>query len=168
MVDNILEFNRAEFSNCRNWRYTLFRRWNFNTDAKYCMFIGLNPSTADEVTQDPTVTRCCQYAQDWGFDGLCMTNIFAYRATDPKVMKQQDDPVGVDNDKWLIKCGKSADLVVAAWGTHGAYRNRGVEVMELFDKYQINLHALKLTQDGHPGHPLYLKSSLKPFMLEVS
>ena len=158
MVDKI-----AEFSTCRKWRYTLWRRWNFNSDSRYCMFIGLNCSTADEKQNDPTVARCCQYAKDWGFDALCMTNIFAYRATDPKVMKQQDDPVGVDNDKWLIECGRNADLVIAAWGTHGAYRERGLEVAEMLDAHGIKLHALKKTKSGFPSHPLYLKSDLKPF-----
>ena len=68
------------------------------------MVIGLNPSTADEVTDDPTVRRCINYAKAWGYAGLCMTNLFAYRATDPVVMKAVAEPIGPDNDRYLAEC----------------------------------------------------------------
>lgn len=80
------------------------------------MFVGLNPSTADESKDDNTIRRCVAYAKEWGFDGLCMTNLFAYRATDPKVMLAQADPVGEGNDQVLLDLSKSAGMVIAAWG----------------------------------------------------
>jgi len=122
------------------------------------MVIGLNPSTADEVNDDPTVRRCINYAKDWGFAELCMTNLFAFRSTDPKRMKSEDDPIGPDNDRNLVQLARDAGVVVAAWGTHGAHLGRGLAVAKMIG----NLSYLKLTQTGYPAHPLYLPSSLKP------
>ena len=80
----------ATFSECRKYRYTLWRRWDGLFASGYAMFIGLNPSTADETNDDPTIRRCIGYARDWGYGGLCMTNLFAFRATLPKNMKAVD------------------------------------------------------------------------------
>lgn len=122
------------------------------------MFIGLNPSTADEVNDDPTVRRCIGYARRWGYGGLCMTNIFAYRATDPAVMKAHPAPIGEENDRYLLGCAAGAGVVVAAWGTHGAHMGRGDQVRRMLPA----LLCLKSTQGGFPSHPLYLRKDLRP------
>ena len=146
----------ARFSDCRAYRYTLHRIWN---EAKpYCMFVGLNPSTADEVQNDPTVRRCIGYAIDWGFGGLVMTNIFAFRATDPNVMKAHREPVGPRNNYWLKKVSANAGLTLCAWGNHGHHLGRSAEVVRLL----TDPHCLKITGTGEPSHPLYLKKDLKP------
>ena len=150
----------AKFSPCRAYRYTLWRIWD--KSKPYAMFIGLNPSTADEVNDDPTVRRCINYSRDWGYGGLCMTNIFAYRATDPKNMISFPSPIGPRNNFWLKKSSKKAGIIVAAWGTKGEYKNRGSEVIELID----NLQCLRITKDGHPQHPLYLSKNIKPIKFE--
>jgi hypothetical protein len=147
----------ATFSPCRTYRYSLWRRWGAPSDG-YAMFIGLNPSTADEIADDPTVRRCIAFARDWGYGALCMTNIFAFRATDPEVMKASASPVGPMNDATLLELSRNAGVVVAAWGTHGAFLNRDTHVRELIP----NLTCLKKTKYGFPGHPLYLKKSLVP------
>jgi hypothetical protein len=123
------------------------------------MFVGLNPSTADEVDNDPTVTRCINYAQNWGYGGLIMSNLFAWRDTDPRAMKAAQEPIGPENDTWLARLAAEAGLVVAAWGVDGRHRGRGDQVARLLAG---QLHYLKLTKDGHPSHPLYLKKTLKP------
>lgn len=150
----------AEFSPCRRYRYTLWRHWTGASEAGrgYAMFIGLNPSTADEVRDDPTVRRCVGFARAWGFDALCMTNLFAYRATDPKQMLAEDDPVGRDNDQHLAVVAARARIVVAAWGAHGTHRDRHLRVKAMLP----DLHYLKLTKAGQPGHPLYLRGDLRP------
>ncbi len=125
-------------------------------------FIGLNPSTADEVEDDPTITRCINYAKKWGYGGLFMLNIFAYRATDPKDMKAAPDPVGVDNDAYILRVADKAGLIVAAWGNHGGYLERGREVCQLLADRKI--HCLGITKAGMPKHPLYLKADLKPVL----
>ena len=146
----------ATFSPCRTFRYSLWRRWE--GEEGIVMFIGLNPSTADEIENDRTVNRCISFAKSWGYAGLCMTNLFAFRATDPAVMLAAPAPIGPDNDRYLLEYAAQANLVVAAWGTDGAHLNRDRDVRRLLR----NLHYLRLTKEGHPGHPLYLPGILKP------
>lgn len=146
----------AIFSECRTYRYALMREW-LSGDG-YAMFIGLNPSTADETNDDPTIRRCISYAKAWGYGGLLMANAFAYRATDPRVMMAATDPVGKLNDIHIRTFADHAGVVVAAWGAHGAYRERDAQVRALVP----SLHYLRLTKDGHPGHPLYLPKTLTP------
>ena len=150
----------AVFSEDRKYRYFLLRVWDRRKPK--CVFIGLNPSTANEVQNDPTVTRCRNYARFWGYGGLHMLNIFGFRATDPKVMKTQEDPNGDENDHWLVKISKNAGIVICAWGTHGAYRERGKEVISMLDNAGVALHCLGETKDGFPKHPLYLRADAKP------
>lgn len=151
----------ALFSPCRRWRYLLWRRWDEN--APVCAFIGLNPSTADELANDPTVTRCINYAKAWGFGSLWMLNLFAFRATDPKVMKAQAGAaVGPRNDEYLIAAGKRADVVVAAWGCHGTFRDRELTVRRMMWASGVELSCLRETKGGHPQHPLYLPGDLTP------
>lgn len=154
----------CEFSDCRRYRYTWKLIWD--RELPPVAFIGLNPSTADELRPDPTVRRCIGYAKAWGYGGLIMLNLFAFRATDPRDMKAQDDPVGPANDEMLINVvmfdvQDNGGIVVAAWGAHGTWKNRAAGVRAMFEEDGI-LHYLKLTKDGHPGHPLYLKGDLKP------
>jgi hypothetical protein len=89
---------------------------------------------------------------------MVMTNIFAYRATDPNVMKAQEEPVGSENDKWLEKIAKDASLRVAAWGNHGEHMGRGLAVKELLRPY--NLKCFRVTKKGQPEHPLYMPKSI--------
>lgn len=145
----------ATFSECRRYRYTWSHHWAV---GKCVQFIGLNPRTADENVSDPTIRRCTRFAKDWGYAGIVMTNLFAFRATDPNVMKQADDPVGAHNDDWLQRIASDAGVVIAAWGTHGAHLDRHAHVRRLLPQ----LHSLRLTKDGFPGHPLYLPASLTP------
>jgi hypothetical protein len=125
------------------------------------MFVGLNPSTADETSDDLTLTRCNNYAKSWGYGGVCMANLFAFRATEPSDMKASDDPIGAENNKWLKKLAKEAALVVAAWGNDGSYLERSEQVKELLP----NLYCLKLNKSGEPAHPLYQAARLKPVPL---
>ena len=150
----------ANFSTCRNYRYALWRTWD---KAKpYVMFVGLNPSTADENYDDPTIIRCINSARAWGFGGLCMTNLFAFRATQPAALMKAKNPVGDANDRWLSKLSKETELVVAAWGNDGLFLNRANVVAKTLP----NLHCLKINKSGAPAHPLYLKKGLEPILYE--
>lgn len=146
----------AVFSPDRVHRYGLWRIWD--DDLPKVLFIGLNPSTADEFKNDPTIRRCIGYAKDWGYGGYIMGNIFGFRATDPKVMKAAKDPIGPKNNEWLLKLHNEADLTIGAWGNHGEFMNRGKDIVNLIP----NLKCLKITGKGYPSHPLYLKKSLIP------
>lgn len=159
----------AIFSPCRKYRYALRRIFDQERFEKEgaCTFICLNPSTADETTDDPTVRRCINYAREWGYPAFIMLNIFAFRATDPEEMKRQDEPVGIDNNKHIIDICKQSGIVVAAWSNHASHMNRGHEVELLLSHYNIELHCLKINSSSRlPAHPLYLKKSLKPKLLK--
>jgi len=149
------DINGAMFSPCRTYRYTLWRWWE--DVLPYAMFIGLNPSTADETKDDPTVRRCIRFARDWGYGGLLMTNMFAIRATDPKVMLAHPEPIGPKNDHWLKKTAKDAGIVVAAWGIHGKHMSRDEHILKMLPQ----VHHLGLTKAGIPKHPLYLRADTK-------
>lgn len=146
----------AVFSECRRYRYALWRIWD--EDIPYAMFICLNPSTADEKKDDPTVRRCVGFARSWGYGGVCVTNLFAYRSTDCRALRRVQDPVGPENDEWLQRLAREVGIIVAAWGNHGSYRGRDREVIGMFP----SLSCLELTKRGQPRHPLYLKSDLEP------
>lgn len=148
----------SRWSPDREYRYTLWRTWN--PDLPVCQFIGLNCSTADDHQLDPTVRRCIGYSKAWGYGSLCMTNLFAFRATDPRVMLAHDEPVGEMNDYWLRWIAKDAGLIVCCWGCHGTHRNRATDAVALLRWY--GLKCLRLTKDGHPAHPLYLPKDLTP------
>ena len=124
----------------------------------------LNPSTADENVFDPTVRRCFGYALTWGFSSMEVVNIFALRSTDPKALYAEPDPIGPRNDREILAAAKRAELVVAAWGTHGKHLDRGNTVANLLHTTNNTppLVALKVTAAGHPGHPLYLPASIEP------
>lgn len=156
------EIRTTEFSSCRKYRYHLTQVWD--NSKSNLIWLLLNPSTADEVKNDPTVERCEKRARMWGFGGVEVFNIFAYRATDPQDMRNASDPVGPDNDYWMRNFAlKSRDTTaVVAWGDHGKYMNRGEHVLELLKEHKAKFKALKINSSGHPSHPLYLSYKLKP------
>lgn len=151
----------ALFSNDREYRYKLWREWDVSKPT--VAFIMLNPSTADETTLDPTCRRCKGFAQEWGFGKLVVGNIFALRSTEPENLYDHPDPVGPENDRHIREIADEAEFVVAAWGNHGALHNRGPEVAWQLDALQTcDLRALGVTQEGHPGHPLYQPGDTDP------
>ncbi|MBX9604644.1 MAG: DUF1643 domain-containing protein [Gammaproteobacteria bacterium] len=157
------------FSKDRLHRYL----WRFDWDDKPpLVVIGLNPSTADENVTDPTVTRCIRYAQSWGHGSLWMMNLFAFRATDPRVMKAAADPIGPDNGRHLLECCAYAvrlygGKVLGAWGNHGTFMNRSREVLQLLKQNaSVPVYALRVTKANQPQHPLYLPANLAPFVFQ--
>lgn len=147
--------NTAKFSKCRKYRYALWRTWDESKD--YVMFVGLNPSTADETTDDRTLQKCINYSKSWGSGGVCMANLFAFCAINPSDMKAAKYPIGSENNKWLKNLAKNAGLVVAAWGNHGSYLGRSKQVVKLLPK----MYCLKMNNSGEPAHPLYQGANLK-------
>lgn len=162
------------FSEDRRYRYVLWREWDIDSltgcsddlahPDKFLMVIGLNPSTADEDHDDPTLRKCIGFAKRWGFGALCMTNLFAFRATQPKDMKMEADPIGPDNDASLLRCAAEAGMILAAWGKDGKHLKRDAEVINLLMAH--DLKVLKLNQDLSPMHPLYVPYETKPFSMD--
>jgi hypothetical protein len=150
----------AYFSDDRVYRYWLSREWGPVVNP--LVVIGLNPSTADETQDDPTIRRCIRFATDWGHDALYMLNLFAYRSTDPRALRSIADPIGPDNDITLrVMCEHRR--VLAAWGTHGTLGHRCYMAKPLLKGVAgIDLVTLGLTKEGHPKHPLYIAASTQP------
>ncbi|WP_298851855.1 DUF1643 domain-containing protein [uncultured Ruegeria sp.] len=150
----------AVYSDCEMYRYSLTRIWD--PEGKRALFVMLNPSTATEVQNDPTVERCERRARALGFGAFQVTNIFAWRDTDPHKMRAATDPVGPENDRAILDGVQWADQIIAAWGTHGAHLERGPAVETLLRETGQPLFHLGLTKDGHPKHPLYIAYTQQP------
>ena len=149
----------AVYSDCEAYRYSLERVWG---DGPRVAFVMLNPSTATELQNDPTVERCERRARALGFGGFAVGNIFAYRATDPKVMRGVADPVGPENDASILGMAEVATQVVCAWGTHGLHLGRGAAVEGLLRRVGVPLYHLGLSLGGLPKHPLYIGYGVQP------
>lgn len=156
----------AEYSDCEVYRYTLTRIWD--AQAPRAAFVMLNPSTATEVQNDPTVERCERRARALGYGAFRVLNIFAFRATDPRVMRAAADPVGPGNDAAIRAALPWADRVICAWGTHGAHLDRGAQVAAMLRGAGAGLWHLGLSKAGHPKHPLYIGYEVQPQPWEVS
>ena len=150
----------AEISACEKFRYALWRTWG--PSERRVAFIGLNPSTADATDDDQTIKRCVDFAQRWGFDGLFMLNLFAFRSTFPKVMMNAPDPIGPENNAKLKSYLEKCDTVVACWGNDGLFKFRDWHVRHLVNRA---VHCLGKTNGGNPRHPARLaaKTPLEVF-----
>lgn len=145
----------AELSPCGRYRYLLTR--TLPTGRGVCLFVMLNPSTADHTIDDQTIRQCLGFTETWGYRRLEVVNLFAWRATMPRDMYAAIDPIGPDGDEWILRAARSANLIVCAWGEHGRHRGRGDDVRALLRDHSHAVHHLGLTK-GHrqPRHPLYL------------
>jgi hypothetical protein len=138
------------------YRYLLWRRW---TDASSVLFVMLNPSTADARRDDPTIRRCIGFARAWGFGGVEVVNLFAWRATDPRELRRAADPIGPDNDRAIAKAAARNHAIIAAWGVHGALLERDRQVAVLLAGARV--HCLARTGNGAPRHPLYVRAAVR-------
>ena len=186
----------AVISACGTYRYRLWREWrNHPAPAQWdlwteddgspcvdgageqlgeplaCVFVMLNPSTADGEEDDPTIRRCVGFAKSLGFDRLEVINLFAFRATNPAELLKlghADEPWGVDNEAHVARALHLAGMIVCAWGAHGGHLGQGETMLGWLERHNYReapIAALALTQHGHPRHPLYLPShpTLVPF-----
>ncbi|MDJ0596460.1 MAG: DUF1643 domain-containing protein [Pleurocapsa sp. MO_226.B13] len=142
-----------------DYRYLLWREWD--TQSKTVSFIMLNPNSADAEINDPTITRCINFALSWGYGRLEVVNLFAYRTSKPSLLKQVTEPIGKDNDRFILESVNRSDRVILAWGNHGTWRKQDLYTLELL-KNQNHLYSLGITKKGCPRHPLYLCSNTKP------
>ena len=150
----------AVYSDCERYRYTLTRTWD--EGAGRVLFIMLNPSTATEVQNDPTVERCERRARALGYGAFRVCNIFAYRATDPRDMRAQADPIGPENDAAIRDSLSWTQDTIAAWGSHGEHMGRGNAMAALLREAGVQAQHLGLTKGGQPKHPLYIGYKVQP------
>jgi len=149
--------NQCIFSPCRKYRYLLRHGWEELFPENAILWIGLNPSTADESQLDPTLRRIKGYSIREGFNCFYMANLFGFRSTDPSGLREVDDPTGEGNDAAILQAAGKCKMIVAAWGGHGKYLDRARQVVELLSGRE--LLCLSKTSSGEPGHPLYLPAS---------
>lgn len=147
----------AELSGCRLYRYRLTRIWTGDENGpRMVNFVMLNPSTADDLQDDPTIRRCIRFAKDWGYDGLHVTNLYALRATDPRRLKEVDDPYGIQNSAHLTSVAARAARVVVAWGNRAPMDfSLGVAISLRRISREGVIYCLGITKKGQPVHPLY-------------
>jgi hypothetical protein len=165
----------AVFSECRGYRYTLWREW---ADGPRIAFVMLNPSTADAEFNDPTVERCERRAERTGYGAIDVVNLFAWRSTDPKVLPYQSDPVGPANDDAIRNVARSASRVVVGWGNTwkkqtrwwatSPTRGRDRAVLAILIDLGVPIYCLGINGDGSPKHPLYLRDSAPYLPFDVS
>lgn len=150
----------ATFSPDRKYRYNLKR--DLGPDTRPCLFIMLNPSTADEVNDDPTIRRCINFAKTWGYGKLIVCNLFAIRATKPDVILKTNNPTGPGNDAAIQGAIQyvvdNNGIVVCAWGAFGEYKNQGARVLQMIKNANAPAFFLAKTKTNQPSHPLYLKA----------
>ena len=152
----------AVISPCGRYRYLLTRRWDDDPKAKRCLFIMLNPSTADATEDDPTIKRCIGFAKREGAGELRVANLYAYRATEPADLflaaKRGEDVIGIDNGSRLSSEVFLADLIICGWGNHGKRGEAWRRAVYQLDQHRKPGFALAETKSGQPWHPLYVKS----------
>jgi hypothetical protein len=153
----------AEFSPCRRYRYLLKRIWR--PSLQFVAFVGFNPSTADEIYDDPTIRRCVGFARSWGYGGVHMLNLFAWRSTKPEGLFDTLDPVGPDNYLYLgaMRRDPACGAIVCAWGVNGEWLTSGCGRRDLqLLNYLGKPLCLGQTKRGFPRHPLYVAATTKP------
>ena len=151
--------SEALYSDCELYRYALTRIWS--DEAPRLSFVMLNPSTADERRNDPTIARCEARARRAGYGGFRVVNLFAFRATDPRELRRAADPVGPGNDAALAEAVGWADALLLGWGRHGALAGRGELVARALRAAGGDLRCLGVNMDGSPRHPLYVGNAVE-------
>lgn len=147
------------------YRYALTRDWFPKTDRSgHVLWIMLNPSTADADVDDPTIRRCQAFARAWGFDGITVVNLYAYRSTDPKALRTVADPIGEANDDVIESYFGALGVgrVVCAWGANPMAAKRVPRIKALARDADRALWVLGTTKDGQPQHPLYISATREP------
>jgi hypothetical protein len=154
----------AVFDTSGRYRYSLWRAWSAYHPR--IVFILLNPSTADEQRNDPTIRRCIGFARAWNFGSVDVVNLFAYRATDATELFKVSDPIGEENNHFLMQAVERCSTVALGWGTGGTLLDRNHQVISLLAGKK-DVHCLGITKNGQPRHPLYVKgdTTLVPFIV---
>ncbi|MBV8377104.1 MAG: DUF1643 domain-containing protein [Verrucomicrobia bacterium] len=150
----------CNFSVDRRYRYALRHTWEPLLRPKFCTWVGLNPSIADEHQLDPTLRRIRAFSAAWGYNGFIVTNLFALVSTDPNRLYTAPDPVGRENDFFISKAAQESTEIIAAWGALGGFQNRCQVVLAILADSTVM--CLKETKEGYPSHPLYVAGSTTP------
>lgn len=147
----------ARFSECRKYRYALWRRWDWQGFGNQVMFIGLNPSTADERDNDLTISKCIGFAKRWGYGGIVMMNLYPFCTTYPTELLAAREPTNPANHEAFGYYRTHVGLVVAAWGALETKQRPRMQWQSTIHDVQHAIaqpiYCLGRTQDGSPRHP---------------
>ena len=152
--------NECVFTSDRRYRYLLKHSCSPLFEPKFCTWICANPSFAAETELDSTLTRIRAFSLAWGYNGFIMANVFALVSTDPKGLFAVEDPVGPENDRFILEAIQQTKVVIAAWGVIGRYQNRCEAVWNMIAEFRPL--CLRETKEGFPGHPLYVPTETQP------
>ena len=155
-MKNLFEDNGAIFSDDRKYRFVLWRKWD--KTKPMIMFIGLNPSTANENHDDPTIRRVVGFARKWGYGGVYMLNLFTYVSAYPAELTKCEDPLLMADHYLEVFCHK-AELIVFAWGNFPEAVERSRRMQFLFP----SARCFGKNKNVSPKHPLYLPGSAQLF-----
>lgn len=144
----------AQFDATGQYRYQLTRHWDDTRPG--LAFIMLNPSYADHQQDDPTLRRCTRLAQQWQYGSLIVVNLFAYCTASPPVLKTVDEPIGKENNRFILQGCQTAEHILLAWGNWGSLHDRDRTVLKLVAPYRDRLYCLAINRTGQPRHPLYV------------
>jgi len=150
----------AVYSPCKSYRYSLTR--SHAKATKSLLFILLNPSTATELKNDPTVARCQKRSELLGYNSFIVCNLFAFRTKNPEIMKNHFEPIGPDNHQIIKESLKIADQVICGWGNHGAHLDQSEKVLKIIATFGKHAYHLGLTKSHQPKHPLYMSYNQEP------
>jgi len=167
--NTLFQQSTAQYSDCENYRYFLRRNWD--SDKPVICFLMLNPSTATEIDNDPTIERCQRRAMTMGYGSMIIVNLFPYRMTDSKLLHTVDDLHGditLANEK-IVDAVTESDMTVCGWGSHALALPRAKEVIAMLKDANVSerVMCLQVNQDGNPQHPLYIKYSQKPLPYSI-
>lgn len=160
----LIQHSEAEFSACEKYRYRLTRTWQESLPG--IAFLMLNPSTADEMVNDPTIERCQRRAIEYGYGKMVIINLFPYRETDSQLLSSIPDLYGdiATTNQHILDVVHECQQTIAGWGSHPMAMARAKEVYQLLAEHGLTsrLFALEVNADGNPKHPLYIAYSAKP------
>jgi hypothetical protein len=160
----LLQQSEAHFSDCEKYRYWLRRDWDLSLEA--ISFLMLNPSTADEIDNDPTIERCQRRAIAMGYGSMIIVNLFPFRMTDSTQLNTVYDLLGdtKESDESILRAAQASALIVCGWGKHPLAAPRGQAVLTMLKKsnLQDKVRCLQLNADNSPQHPLYIAYAKQP------
>lgn len=147
----------AIISECGKYRYRLERKW---VGLKTCLFIMLNPSTADADIDDPTIRRCMGFASREGCGRLIVVNLYGFRSTDPKALPKLGamNAAGMKNAYHVEMAMKESDLIIAGWGRQSPWIQPIASVRTCANNFGKIIQCLGLNNNGSPRHPLYIRA----------
>lgn len=155
--------SEAGISSCKKYRWWLHRVWD--PSLPLVIWVMLNPSTADHRKNDPTIMKVMRYSKRWGYGGILVLNIYAYRTSRPENLPDDENlRVGYRNDSFIrsmFQYAKAEGIaVVCAWGAK--HRERGCRVRRMAADLGLPLLGLEVALNGEPKHPRFLSETLCP------